>query len=228
MLVEIVVVFLLKGDFFFFFFPCSIIHDRSAVTLTCFFTGSQSLESDVQDRVQKCQSQLKQQLLSQNIQNNIPLTGVSNFFGSSSALPSFGGNSQATVPSIMFQTPRMPSRMPSLFNATPNAAGNLIGQGSPASLMSQVAERRLMQQLARPLGNTSIRNTQQGIQPTDPTPQQQTTIDQQNMLQNLQLQSGIANLQLPPLCKFSLLNNIKCIVVISGSLDGSFFVYASH
>lgn len=195
-----------------------------SVTLACFFTGSQSLESQIQNMVQKHQSQVKQHLLSQN---NIPLTGVPNFFGSSSALPSFGGNSQATVPSVPFQQTPM---VQSLFNATPNAAGNLIGKGWPTSDMSQVAQRQGMQQQSLAhihsqqllqLANASVRDTRQGIQSTDTAPQQQTTIDQQKrLMQNLQSQRDV---RLQPFRKFSLLNDIKCIEVISGILDTSVY-----
>ncbi|CAL8998729.1 unnamed protein product [Prunus brigantina] len=67
------------------------------------------------------QSQPRQQLLSQNIQNNIPAAGVQSSAGLSSALPPSSGLTQTPIPSIVGQNQNMQNmgqRVPSNMFAT--------------------------------------------------------------------------------------------------------------
>ncbi|KAL7120166.1 hypothetical protein ACP275_02G106900 [Erythranthe tilingii] len=102
--------------------------------------ASQSMQSQMQNQVQQLpipmvsnQSQVRQQLLSQNIQNSISSTGVPNSAGLSSALPPVGGMSQGTMPSVPGQNPNM-QNIQNMSNVTPNAVGNSMGQGVPSNM----------------------------------------------------------------------------------------------
>ncbi|KAL2531801.1 Mediator of RNA polymerase II transcription subunit 15a [Abeliophyllum distichum] len=84
----------------------------SSSLLTLFFC-SQSMQSQISNQGQPLpipmvtnQSQVRQQLLPQNIQNNMP-TGVPNSAGLTSALPPVGGVSQGSMPNVVGQNPNM-------------------------------------------------------------------------------------------------------------------------
>ncbi|CAB4270705.1 unnamed protein product [Prunus armeniaca] len=72
------------------------------------------------------QSQPRQQLLSQNIQNNIPAAGVQSSAGLSSALPPSSGLTQTPIPSIVGQNQNMQN----------------MGQGVPSNMFA-TSQRQL-------------------------------------------------------------------------------------
>ncbi|CAL2263104.1 unnamed protein product [Prunus armeniaca] len=72
------------------------------------------------------QSQPHQQLLSQNIQNNIPAAGVQSSAGLSSALPPSSGLTQTPIPSIVGQNQNMQN----------------MGQGVPSNMFA-TSQRQL-------------------------------------------------------------------------------------
>ncbi|KAL8545964.1 hypothetical protein ACS0TY_005900 [Phlomoides rotata] len=101
--------------------------------------ASQSMQPQMQNQVQQLpipmvsnQSQVRQQLLSQNMQNIITSTGVPNSAGAglTSALPPVGGMSQGTLPNIPVQNPNMQN----MSNVTANVVGNSMGQGIPSNM----------------------------------------------------------------------------------------------
>lgn len=89
------------------------------------------------------QSQSHQQLLSQNIQNNIPPTGVQSSARLSSALPS-SGLTQTPISSTVGQNPNIKN----MSVTSQNSFGNSMGQGVP-SHMSASSQRQMqgMQQV---------------------------------------------------------------------------------
>ncbi|XP_047955267.1 mediator of RNA polymerase II transcription subunit 15a-like isoform X2 [Salvia hispanica] len=123
--------------------------------------ASQSMQSQMQNQVQQLpipmvSNQSRQQMLSQNIQNNIPSTGVSNSAGLTPSMPPVGGMSQGAMPNVSVQNPNMQNmsnvsvqnpnmqnmsnvsvqnpNMQNMSNVTSNAVGNSMGQGVPANM----------------------------------------------------------------------------------------------
>ncbi|XP_068310904.1 mediator of RNA polymerase II transcription subunit 15a-like isoform X1 [Pyrus communis] len=78
------------------------------------------------------QSQGRQPLLSQNIQNNIPPAGVQSSSGLSSALPPSSGLTQTPIPSIVGQNPNMQNTS----GSSQNSLGNSMGQGVPSNVFA--------------------------------------------------------------------------------------------
>ncbi|XP_062012017.1 mediator of RNA polymerase II transcription subunit 15a isoform X2 [Rosa rugosa] len=160
------------------------------------------------------QSQPRQQLLSQNIQNNIP----PNSAGLSSALSPASGLTQTPVPSIVGN-----ANLQSMSGTSQNSLGNSIGQGvtsnmfansqrqmpgrqqvvqqqqqqQPQNSQQYMYQQQLQQQLMKP------KFPQQGnIQLVQNHMQQQQ--QQQNLLQPPQLQSSQQSVMQPPAVQSSL------------------------
>ncbi|XP_042063123.1 mediator of RNA polymerase II transcription subunit 15a-like isoform X2 [Salvia splendens] len=169
---------------------------------------SQSMQSQMQNQVQQLpipmvSNQSRQQILSQNIQNNIPSTGVPNSAGLTPSMPSVGSMTQGTMPNVSIQNPNMQN----MSSITPNAVGNSMGQGVPANMYAS-SQRQIMgrqQQVVSQDGQQQSQNSQQylynqqlqqqilkqkygqgGLQQSMVQSQQQ----QQNLLQPNQLQSS--------------------------------------
>ncbi|XP_051145563.1 mediator of RNA polymerase II transcription subunit 15a-like isoform X2 [Andrographis paniculata] len=75
-------------------------------------------------------SQVRQPLLSQNIQNNNPSAGVPSSAGLASVLPAVPSMSQGTMPNVPVQNPNVQN----MSNITPSAVGNSMGQGVPSNI----------------------------------------------------------------------------------------------
>ncbi|XP_075511043.1 mediator of RNA polymerase II transcription subunit 15a-like isoform X6 [Primulina tabacum] len=104
--------------------------------------ASQTMQSQMQNQVQSLpmtmvsnQSQVRQQLLSQNIQNNLTSTGAQ--------LP--GGVSQSTVPNVSSQNPNM-QNIQNMSNVTQNVVGNSMGQSMPSNMFANSQRQMARQQ----------------------------------------------------------------------------------
>ncbi|XP_011087375.1 mediator of RNA polymerase II transcription subunit 15a isoform X2 [Sesamum indicum] len=183
--------------------------------------GSQSMQPQMPNQVQQLpipmvsnQSQVRQQLLSQNIQNNIASNAVPNSAGLTSALPPVGGMPQNTMPNVPGQNPNM-QNMQNMTNVTPNAVGNSIGQGVPSNIYAS-SQRQIQgrqQQVVTQEQQQQSQNSQQylynqqlqqhlmkhkfqqggvpqSIMQSQIQQQQQQQQQQQNLLQPNQLQSS--------------------------------------
>ncbi|KZV47311.1 mediator of RNA polymerase II transcription subunit 15a [Dorcoceras hygrometricum] len=107
--------------------------------------ASQTLQSQMQNQVQSLpmtmvsnQSQVRQQLLSQNIQNNLTSTGAQ--------LPS-GGMSQGAVPNVSSQNPNM-QNIQNMSNVTQNVVGNSMGQNMQSNMFANSQRQMGRQQVA--------------------------------------------------------------------------------
>ncbi|KAL3622686.1 hypothetical protein CASFOL_033294 [Castilleja foliolosa] len=141
--------------------------------------ASQNLQSQIQNQVQQPpipmvsnQSQVRQQLLSQNIQNNISSTGVPNSAGLTSTLAPVGVMSQGTMSNGSGQNPNM-QNIQNMSNVTGNAVGNSMGQGVPSNMFAN-SQRQQIQG-----------NRQQQVMSQEPQQQSQNS---QQYLYNQQLQ----------------------------------------
>ncbi|XP_073288252.1 mediator of RNA polymerase II transcription subunit 15a-like isoform X1 [Primulina huaijiensis] len=121
--------------------------------------ASQTMQSQMQNQVQSLpmtmvsnQSQVRQQLLSQNIQNNLTSTGAQ--------LPG-GGMSQGTVPNVSSQNPNM-QNIQNMSNVTQNVVGNSMGQSMPSNMFAN-SQRQMgrQQQVASQDQQQQSQNSQQ-------------------------------------------------------------------
>uniref|UniRef100_A0A3N7ET07 Uncharacterized protein n=1 Tax=Populus trichocarpa TaxID=3694 RepID=A0A3N7ET07_POPTR len=83
------------------------------------------------------QSQARQQLLSQNMQNCMASNGVQSFAGLQATLPLVSGVTQ-TIPNTVVQDPNMQS----IPGVSQNSVGNSMGQGNP-SIMFANSQRQM-------------------------------------------------------------------------------------
>ncbi|KAF2301448.1 hypothetical protein GH714_024308, partial [Hevea brasiliensis] len=154
-------------------------------------------------------NQSRQQLLSQNIQNNITSLGFQSSPSLTSALPAVSGLTQTSIPSVVGQNPNLQS----ISGVPQNTAGNSTGQGVTSNIFNnsqrQMAGRQQVvpqqqqqqsqntpqylyqQQLQQQLMKQKI---QQGNRPhslvQSHIQHQQQQQQQQNLLQQTQLQSS--------------------------------------
>eukprot|EP00258_Populus_trichocarpa_P032037 XP_024448056.1 mediator of RNA polymerase II transcription subunit 15a isoform X2 [Populus trichocarpa] len=77
------------------------------------------------------QSQARQQLLSQNMQNCMASNGVQSFAGLQATLPLVSGVTQ-TIPNTVVQDPNMQS----IPGVSQNSVGNSMGQGNPSTMFA--------------------------------------------------------------------------------------------
>ncbi|KAK4483588.1 hypothetical protein RD792_010787 [Penstemon davidsonii] len=176
--------------------------------------ASQSLQPQIQNQLQPLpipmvsgQPQMRQQLLSQNISNNLASTGAPNSASMTSALPP-GGMSQGTMPNVGGQNPNM-QNLQNMSNAAPNSVGNSMGQGVPSNIFAnsqrqipgrqqQVPQEQQSQNTQQYLYNQQLQqhlmkqklgqgNIPQSLVQSQIQQQQQ---QQQNLLQPSQLQSS--------------------------------------
>ncbi|XP_050205171.1 mediator of RNA polymerase II transcription subunit 15a-like isoform X2 [Mercurialis annua] len=148
------------------------------------------------------QTQTRQQLLSQNIQNNMSSTGgVQSSSGLTSALPPVSGLSQSSIPNVAGHNPNMQT----ISGAPQSSAGNSMGQGMPSNMFAssqrQMAGRQQVvpQQQHQQSQNAQYiyrQQLQQQHQQLMKQKLQQSHIQQhqqqqqQNLLQSSQLQSS--------------------------------------
>ncbi|OAY36943.1 mediator of RNA polymerase II transcription subunit 15a [Manihot esculenta] len=179
------------------------------------------------------QSQTRQQLLSQTIQNNMTSTGVQSSASLTSALPSVSGLTQNSIPSVVCQNPNIQN----ISGVPQNTVGNAMGQGVPSNIFSnaqrqmpgrqQVVPQQQQQQSQNPQqylyqqqlqlmkqkyqhGNLPHSLVQSHIQQ-----QQQQQQQQQNLLQQTQLQSSQSSMQTSSVMQPSMMQS-----VISGIQQG--------
>ncbi|KAI3872338.1 hypothetical protein MKX03_019605 [Papaver bracteatum] len=143
--------------------------------------ASHSMQSQVRNPGQSQiplanQSQARQQLLSQNIQNTIGNFGIQEPVASSSALPSNASLTQSSMPNAVNQGSNMQS------GTIHNSSGNLVGQGGLASNMF-VNSTRQEWQLPQQIGS------QQQSQSSPQFLHQQQQL-QQHLLKKQQQQRG--------------------------------------
>ncbi|KAL3629921.1 hypothetical protein CASFOL_026233 [Castilleja foliolosa] len=185
--------------------------------------ASLNVQSQIPNQVQQVpipmvsnQSQVRQPLLSQNIQNNISSNGVPNSAGLTSTLAPVGGMSQGTISSGSGQNPNMQN----ISNVTGNVVVNSMGQGVPSNMYAN-SQRQQIQGTRQPqvmtqepqqqsqnsqqyLYNQQLQqhhlmkqkfqgNVQQSIM------QSQIQQQQQNLLQQNQLQSSQQGVMQPSL-----------------------------
>nr|XP_028955283.1 mediator of RNA polymerase II transcription subunit 15a-like isoform X3 [Malus domestica] len=150
------------------------------------------------------QSQGRQPLLSQSIQNNIPPAGVQSSSDLSSALPPSSGLTQTPIPSIVGQNPNMQN----MSGSSQNSLGNSMGQGVPSNVFAN-SQRQMpgRQQVApqqqQPQQSQNSQNSQQYMYHQQMQhsllkpkyqqgnmPQLVQQQQQQNLLQPTQLQSS--------------------------------------
>ncbi|GER32927.1 transcription cofactor [Striga asiatica] len=131
---------------------------------------SQSMQSQMQNQVQQLpiplvsnQSQARQQHLSQNMQNNISATGVTNSSGLTSTMPSVGG--------ITAQNPNV-QNIQNMPNISGNAVGSSMGQGVSSNMYANSQRQQ-------------IQGRQQQVMTSEP---QQQTQNSQQYLYNQQQQ----------------------------------------
>ncbi|XP_022864000.1 mediator of RNA polymerase II transcription subunit 15a-like [Olea europaea var. sylvestris] len=144
--------------------------------------ASQSMQAQIPSQGQPLpipmannRSQSRQQLLSQNIQNNIPSTGVPNSASLTSVLPTVGGMSQATMPNVVGQNPKV-QNLQNISSVTPNVVGNSMGQGVPSNMFANTQR--------------SNQGRQQSVVPQE---QQQQSQNSQQYLYSQQFQQHLMN-----------------------------------
>ncbi|KAL6501469.1 hypothetical protein OROGR_026602 [Orobanche gracilis] len=185
------------------------------------YEGSQSLQSQMPNQqlpipMVSNQSQVRQQLLSQSVQNNISSIGVPSSAGLTSTLPPVGGMSQGVMPSGPGQNPSF-QHIQNMSNVTGNVVGNSMGQGVSSNIYAnsqrQITGRQAQGMTQEPqqqsensqhyLYNQQLQQHvkqkfQQGsVQ--QPSMQSQIQRQQQNLLQQNQLQSSQQSVMQPSL-----------------------------
>ncbi|XP_044486445.1 mediator of RNA polymerase II transcription subunit 15a-like isoform X2 [Mangifera indica] len=137
-------------------------------------TGMQNQGQSLPTPMSANQSQQRQQLLSQNIQNNMTSTGVPGSSGLPSAPPSVSGSTQAPIPSVVNQN----SNIQNISGVSQNTVSS-TGQGLPSNLFAN-SQRQMQgrQQVLPPQQQQQSQNPQQFMY------QQQ--IQQQYLQQKLQ------------------------------------------
>ncbi|WMV23993.1 hypothetical protein MTR67_017378 [Solanum verrucosum] len=95
--------------------------------------GSHNMQSQVNSQAQQLpvptvanQTQTRQPLLQQNLQNNMASTGLQNSASLAPALPSVSNLTQGTMPNVLGQN----SNLQIMLNVGQNSVGNAIGQNS--------------------------------------------------------------------------------------------------
>ncbi|KAJ0075132.1 hypothetical protein Patl1_34635 [Pistacia atlantica] len=124
---------------------------------SCFLAGT-GMQNQVHNQGQSLpipmsanQSQPRQQLLSQNIQNNMPSSGVPGSSGLPSALPSVSSLSQAPIPGVVNQN----STMQNISGASQNTVSSM-GQGVPSNLFANSQRQMQGRQQVLPPATTAI------------------------------------------------------------------------
>ncbi|KAG5609509.1 hypothetical protein H5410_020790, partial [Solanum commersonii] len=99
--------------------------------------GSHNMQSQVNSQAQQLpvptvasQTQTRQPLLQQNLQNNMASTGLENSASLAPALPSVSNLTQGTMPNVLGQN----SNLQIMLNVGQNSVGNAIGQNSRQNL----------------------------------------------------------------------------------------------
>ncbi|KAL5781399.1 hypothetical protein ACOSP7_006428 [Xanthoceras sorbifolium] len=142
------------------------------------------------------QPQPRQQLLSQNIQNNMTPAGVQGSSGLPSALPTVSGLSQTPIASVVGQN----SNMQNISGVSQNGVGSSMGQGVPSNIFAN-SQRMQGRQQVLPQRQQQSQNPQQYLyqqqlhqqlmkQNSHPLMMQQQHQQQQNLVQPNQLQSS--------------------------------------
>ncbi|KAK2643995.1 hypothetical protein Ddye_019190 [Dipteronia dyeriana] len=119
------------------------------------------------------QPQPRQQLLSQNIQNNMSTAGVQSSSGLPSVLPSASGLNQTPISSVVGQN----SNMQNISSVSQNVVGSSMGQGAPSNLYAN-SQRQMP-------GRQQVLSQQQQQQSQNP---QQYLYQQQQQLHQLMKQ----------------------------------------
>ncbi|KAJ9178982.1 hypothetical protein P3X46_010817 [Hevea brasiliensis] len=175
--------------------------------------ASHSMQPQVQNQgqslpipMQANQSQTRQQLLSQTIQNNMTSTGFQSSASLTSALPPVSGLTQNSIPSVVGQNPNIQN----ISGVPQSTAGNSMGQGVPSNIFAnsqrqmpgrqQVVPQQQQQQSQNPqqyLYQQQLQLMKQKYQNgnlphslVQSQIQQQQQQQQQNLLQPTQLQSS--------------------------------------
>ncbi|KAK2643996.1 hypothetical protein Ddye_019191 [Dipteronia dyeriana] len=86
------------------------------------------------------QPQPRQRLLSQNIQNSMPIAGVQSSSGLPSVLPLASGLNQTPISSVIGQN----SNMQNICSVSQNAEGSSMGQGAPSKSLCQFPETNIL------------------------------------------------------------------------------------
>lgn len=104
--------------------------------------GSHSMQSQVNSQAQQLpvpmvanQTQTRQPLLQQNLQNNMASTGLQNSASLAPSLPSVSNLTQGTMPNVVGQNSNLQT-MQNMPNVGQNLVGNAIGQGMPPNMVA--------------------------------------------------------------------------------------------
>ncbi|XP_055801617.1 mediator of RNA polymerase II transcription subunit 15a-like isoform X1 [Solanum dulcamara] len=104
--------------------------------------GSHSMQSQLNSQAQQLpvpmvanQTQTRQPLLQQNIQNNMASTGLQNSASLAPALPPVSNLTQGTMPNVVGQNSNLQT-MQNMPNVGQNSVGNAIGQGMPSNMVA--------------------------------------------------------------------------------------------
>ncbi|MCD7450032.1 hypothetical protein HAX54_003088 [Datura stramonium] len=104
--------------------------------------GSHSMQSQVNSQAQQLpvpiaanQTQTRQPLLQQNIQNNMASTGLQNSASLTPSLPPVSNLTQGTMPNVVGQNSNLQT-MQNMPNVGQNSVGNAIGQGMPPNMVA--------------------------------------------------------------------------------------------
>ncbi|KAL3338815.1 hypothetical protein AABB24_027774 [Solanum stoloniferum] len=104
--------------------------------------GSHGMQSQVNSQAQQLpvpmvanQTQTRQPLLQQNLQNNMASTGLQNSASLAPSLPSVSNLTQGTMPNVVGQNSNLQT-MQNMPNVGQNLVGNAIGQGMPPNMVA--------------------------------------------------------------------------------------------
>ncbi|KAF3673834.1 Mediator of RNA polymerase II transcription subunit 15a [Capsicum annuum] len=198
--------------------------------------GSNSMQSQVNSQAQQLpgpmvtnQTQTRQPLLQQNIQNNMASTGLQNSASLTPALPPGSNLTHGAMPNVVGQN----SNLQNMPNVGQNSVGNAIGQGMPPNMVAnsqrqmqgrqqQVASQQQQQFYQQQLHHQMIKqkfqpgNTSQSLmqshmqqQPQEQQQQQQQPQQQQNLLQPTQTQPSQQAMMQPSSMQSTSLSNLQ-------------------
>ncbi|XP_019177232.1 PREDICTED: mediator of RNA polymerase II transcription subunit 15a-like isoform X2 [Ipomoea nil] len=191
-------------------------------------TGSHPMQPQVNNQVQQLsvpmvtnQSQARQQLLSQNIQNNITSSGMQNSASLMPALPSVGNLTQPNIPSVVSQNSNS-QNVQGIPNVAQNSVGNSMGhsnmvpnsqrqmQGRQQQVVSQQQQQQQQSQTPHPhLYQQQLRHHMMKQKFQSQVQQQQEQQQQQNLLQPTQIQSSQQAVMQPSTTQQTSLSNLQ-------------------
>nr|GMD58450.1 mediator of RNA polymerase II transcription subunit 15A-like isoform X1 [Ipomoea batatas] len=191
-------------------------------------TGSHPMQPQVNNQVQQLsvpmvtnQSQARQQLLSQNIQNNITSSGMQNSASLVPALPSVGNLTQPNIPNVVSQNSNL-QNVQGIPNVAQNSVGNSMGhsnmvpnsqrqmQGRQQQVVSQQQQQLQQSQTPHPhLYQQQLRHHMMKQKLQSQVQQQQEQQQQQNLLQPTQIQSSQQAVMQPSTTQQTSLSNLQ-------------------